>query len=124
MNNNKSQISSESSRYIQLTKFSRTAFTEFKKAFNALEKEGMEKLLFDLRNNPGGLLIQAIEILDMFISSKDTLLYTKGKNWSDNSLYKATVSKNDNEWYHNFLEKWEKISGVPIILNTSFSSIV
>jgi len=32
-----------------------------------------------------------------------------------------TVSKNDNEWYHNFLEKWENISGVPIILNTSFN---
>ena len=32
-----------------------------------------------------------------------------------------TVTKNDNEWYHNFLEKWENVSGVPIILNTSFN---
>ena len=39
----------------------------------------------------------------------------------DGSARLQTVSKNDNEWYYNFLKKWEEISGVPIILNTSFN---
>jgi carbamoyltransferase len=32
-----------------------------------------------------------------------------------------TVTKNDNEWYHNFISMWNKKSGVPIVLNTSFN---
>ena len=50
---------------------------QFWKRRNNLEKKGMNKLLLDLSNNPGGLLDQAINMLDMFISSNDTLLYTK-----------------------------------------------
>ena len=42
---------------------------------------------FDLRDNPGGLLDQAISILDMFISSNDTLLYTKGRIWGANDVF-------------------------------------
>ena len=81
--------------YIKLTKFSRKTFSEFKNAFNSLENKGMEKLLLDLRDNPGGLLDQSIEILDMFISSNDTLLYTKGKIWGANTAYEATFNRKD-----------------------------
>ena len=39
----------------------------------------------------------------------------------DGTARLQTVTKNDNEWYYNFLKKWEEKSGVPIILNTSFN---
>ena len=39
----------------------------------------------------------------------------------DGSARLQTVTKNDNEWYYNFIKKWFKVSGVPIILNTSFN---
>ena len=39
----------------------------------------------------------------------------------DGSARLQTVSKNDNFWYYNFIKKWEKKTGVPIILNTSFN---
>ena len=39
----------------------------------------------------------------------------------DGTARLQTVKKNDNPWYHSFLEKWRDASGVPIILNTSFN---
>ena len=81
--------------YIKLSKFSRKTFNEFNDAFNDLEKEGMDKLLLDLRNNPGGLLDQAIDMLDMFISSNDTLLYTKGRIENSNSVIRAKYNRHD-----------------------------
>jgi carboxyl-terminal processing protease len=81
--------------YIKLSKFSRKTFNEFYEAFSKLEEEGMNKLLLDLRNNPGGLLDQAIDMLDMFISSNDTLLYTKGRIPDSNSVIRANYSRFD-----------------------------
>jgi len=81
--------------YIKLSKFSRKTFNEFYDAFDELENNGMNKLLLDLRNNPGGLLDQAINMLDMFISSNDTLLYTKGRIPDSNSVIRANHSRFD-----------------------------
>ena len=39
----------------------------------------------------------------------------------DGSARLQTVTEKDNFWYYNFLRKWEKISSVPILLNTSFN---
>jgi carbamoyltransferase len=39
----------------------------------------------------------------------------------DKTARLQTVTENDNKWYYNFLKKWDKLSGVPIILNTSFN---
>ena len=39
----------------------------------------------------------------------------------DNTARLQSVSKNDNKWYHGFISKWFKKSGVPILLNTSFN---
>ena len=75
--------------YIKLSKFSKKTFEEFSDSYNVLESRGMQKLLLDLRDNPGGLLDQAISILDMFISSNDTLLYTKGRIPNANTVIRA-----------------------------------
>ncbi|MGK9475903.1 S41 family peptidase [Melioribacter sp. OK-6-Me] len=65
--------------YINLTRFSETSTREVIEALNRLRKEGMEKLVLDLRNNPGGLLTQAFNIADLFIDSTKMIVYTKGR---------------------------------------------
>ncbi len=66
--------------YITLTSFGQNSFTEVSKAIKELRVKGMKNLIIDLRNNPGGLLSQAIDIADLFIKGKSLLLYTRAKN--------------------------------------------
>ncbi|CAM3132622.1 S41 family peptidase [Streptobacillus ratti] len=53
--------------YISLLQFGSTVAEEIKKAILDLEKQGMKKLIFDLRGNPGGSLSEAVEIASMFV---------------------------------------------------------
>ncbi len=55
-----------------------------------LIKEGMTKLVLDLRNNGGGLMDEAIKMIDLFISSNDKILFTKGKISGTDNTYYAT----------------------------------
>ena len=59
----------ENTGYIKINRFARTTTSEIKTALKGLEKNGMNQLLLDLRNNGGGIMDQAVNILDMFISS-------------------------------------------------------
>jgi carboxyl-terminal processing protease len=68
----------EATGYIWLTRFSATSEQEMRNALEFLENQGMQKLVLDLRNNSGGLLTQAAEIANMFITANDTLVYTQG----------------------------------------------
>ena len=65
--------------YIKLNKFSATSFDEFEAALQALTKEGMRALIFDLRDNPGGYLQIAIKIADEFLEKNKTIVTTKNK---------------------------------------------
>jgi len=65
--------------YINLTMFSETSTDELKKALEDLAKQGMKRLVLDLRNNPGGLLSQASNIADLFIDGNKMIVYTKGR---------------------------------------------
>ncbi len=64
--------------YIKINKFSATTFREFKKAINKLKKQGMQRLIMDLRNNPGGFLKAAINVADEFLSDGQLIVYTQG----------------------------------------------
>lgn len=76
--------------YIALTRFNQKASSEVKKAFLELKKRGMKKLVFDLRNNPGGSLGEAIKISNFFLpkGSKITSTKAKVKKWS--TIYNAS----------------------------------
>ena len=65
--------------YVKINRFSHTTFDEFNIALNDLEKLGMSQLMIDLRNNPGGLMHQAVQMVDMFVNSRDKILFTKGR---------------------------------------------
>jgi carboxyl-terminal processing protease len=72
--------------YLQITSFDAKVVDEVKKA---LEKHpGAKGLILDLRNNPGGLLDQAVGLLDLFID-KGTLVSQKGRNKEENQVFKA-----------------------------------
>jgi carboxyl-terminal processing protease len=75
--------------YVKLTQFQEHTGTDLDKALRELEKEGMDALILDLRNNPGGLLQVAIEVADKFIGGDKLLVYTKGRISSQNIEFKA-----------------------------------
>jgi carboxyl-terminal processing protease len=66
--------------YIRLSNFTLGAGQEVKDALVELkEKEGIEKLVLDLRGNPGGLVIEAIRTCNLFLDKGQLIVYTKGK---------------------------------------------
>ncbi len=83
--------------YINLTEFSGTAAKEVKAAFADLKAKGMKQLIFDLRDNGGGLLNMAVEICNMFIPKEAEVVNTKGKVAEWNKVYKATMAPVDLE---------------------------
>jgi carboxyl-terminal processing protease len=64
--------------YIHLNKFAGTTYREFMRAMEDLLKKGMKKLVFDLRGNGGGILDQAVDISDEFLSGDKLIVYTQG----------------------------------------------
>ena len=75
--------------YIKISKFAATTYDEYLKAFNTLSKQGMKKLILDLRGNPGGYLNAAVDISDEFLVNGLQIVYTQGKA-SPKKVYKAT----------------------------------
>ncbi|MFC2089615.1 S41 family peptidase [Bacteroidota bacterium] len=84
--------------YIKLNNFTTNAASEVKSAYLDLKKnDGFNKLILDLRDNPGGLLIEAVRTCNLFIDKGETVVSTLGKvkNW-DNE-YKTTSGPIDTE---------------------------
>jgi len=75
--------------YIRLTRFSRNSDKEMKKALKELLDQNMTGLVLDLRDNPGGLLNAAVNILDLFIDSGEMLVWTEGKTQKSKRKYQS-----------------------------------
>ena len=75
--------------YIRLTRFSRNSDKEMKKALQKLLEQNMTGLVLDLRDNPGGLLNAAVNILDLFIDKGEMLVWTEGKTQKSKRKYKS-----------------------------------
>ncbi len=73
--------------YIKLNSFTQAAYSEIKKAFDELKTQGMNKLVLDLRGNGGGLLIEAVKIVNMFVKKGQTIVTTKGRVAEENKNY-------------------------------------
>lgn len=65
--------------YIKINRFAANTYKEFKKALLKLKGQGMNSLILDLRQNPGGYLNAATMIADEFIDGRKLLVYTEGK---------------------------------------------
>ena len=84
--------------YILLRRFSATTNKEVKKAIEKLDKLNFKKLIFDLRGNSGGYLEQAAAVSNIFISTRDTLVYTKGKISDANQAFISDPKKGRNDF--------------------------
>ncbi|MCX8020018.1 MAG: S41 family peptidase [Chitinophagaceae bacterium] len=73
-----SYLISKNIGYIKLNRFSEKAYEEFMKATEDLQKEGMQKLILDLRGNGGGLLEEAVDIADEFLDADKRVVSMKG----------------------------------------------
>ena len=90
-----SLLYNENTGYILINRFGDKTFLEVDAAIDSLEQLGMEQLVLDLRGNPGGAMTPALDLLDTFINSNDTLLYTSGRIRSANTVYYASQSIHD-----------------------------
>ena len=73
--------------YIKISKFSATTHKEFQKAAKALKKEGMDKLVLDLRGNGGGYLGEAVDIADEFLPQGSLVVFTEGRLRPKNTYF-------------------------------------
>lgn len=75
--------------YIKLNSFTQTASKNVKEAYEKLQSEGMEKVILDLRGNGGGLLIEAVDIVNFFVPKDELVVQTKGRILDENRTYKT-----------------------------------
>lgn len=66
--------------YVKLSKFSRTSYVEFMEAVLPLVEQGMKELVFDLRDNTGGYLDQALRLSNEFLNEGELIVYMEGAN--------------------------------------------
>lgn len=78
--------------YVKLRSFQKSTTDELEEALHDLEEQNIRALVLDLRNNPGGLLEQAIAVSDEFLESGKLIVYTKGRLAGQNM---KGYSKND-----------------------------
>ena len=104
----KSKLINESVGYIRLTSFNENSSNQLKKKIEELNKnKNLIGFVFDLRNNPGGLLSQAIKITDFFLNDGE-IVSTKGRKKSENR-----------KW---FAKKGDLTDGKPLIILTNYGS--
>ena len=82
-------ILDEGTGYIKLSSFTKTAFNSFYASYKDLKTQGMDKLIIDLRGNGGGLLHEAVNIVNLFVPKGQLIVETKGKLPDWDKTYRA-----------------------------------
>ncbi len=75
--------------YVRLQDFSETSSSELRSALAKLDGLGMERILLDIRGNPGGPLDQAIRVSNEFLPKGDLIVYTRGRIQNSDQDYHA-----------------------------------
>jgi carboxyl-terminal processing protease len=75
--------------YIVISEFSEHTGEEFGRALDQLLEQGIDSLIIDLRNNPGGLLDAAVAVAEPFFRKGELIVFTKGRKPSDFENYRA-----------------------------------
>lgn len=79
--------------YIRLTQFKKDASSQIRSALEKLMKENIKGLILDLRNNPGGLLSEAIKVSNIFLPAGKDVVYTKGRDGKKHVYSTTLLSK-------------------------------
>lgn len=97
--------------YVSVTRFAATTHAEFVEAISKLKKEGMKKMVLDLRFNGGGYLDQAFKMVDELLPKGKKVVYTKGRRPEFNEEYISSGSA-----------KFSDVSLVVLVNNASASA--
>ena len=81
--------------YIVLSKFNKKTTSQTKSALEDLKLQGAKKIILDLRGNPGGLLNQAIGVVNLFVEKGEVITTTQSVIEKYNKVYKTTVEPFD-----------------------------
>ncbi len=103
----KSKIIDNNIGYIRLTSFNENSSKQIKEKIDKFKKKKINKYLLDLRNNPGGLLSQAVKITDFFLDNGE-IVSTKSRRSSENRKY--------------FAKKGDIINGETLIVLINYGS--
>lgn len=91
------KLLSDKTGYIVLQKFNEKASVETKAALLTLKEQGATKIILDLRDNPGGLLHEAVNICNLFVPKDEIITTTKSQNKVHNHIYKTNNEPVDTE---------------------------
>lgn len=80
----------EKTGYIVLSHFNQKASLETKEALEKLKRDGADRIILDLRGNPGGLLNEAVNICNLFVPKNEIIVTTKSKIEKHNNTYKTS----------------------------------
>lgn len=83
--------------YINLMSFTKNAAVKTTKAFNELKEQNAQALIFDLRGNGGGLIGEAVDILNLFIEKDEEVVRTKSRIREKNYVYRTRRNAKDTE---------------------------
>lgn len=83
------KIIEDSIGYVKITQFQERTATELKRELTDLGSQGMSALILDLRDNPGGLLVSAVEVADVFLPEGQVIVSTRGRRQAQNHEYRA-----------------------------------
>ena len=83
--------------YIRFTNFTQNCIADVKNALTTLKDNNAQQIILDLRGNPGGLLTEAVEIVNLFISEGNEVVSTKGKVKQFDENFKTTKLAVDNK---------------------------
>ena len=84
--------------YVKLNEFTQNCSVDVLKAVAQLkEKEGAKALILDLRDNPGGLLVEAVKIVNIFVPAGERVVYTRGNNKTENNKFSTIAEAYDSE---------------------------
>ncbi len=75
--------------YVRITQFGEPTDGELESALKKLDKEGMRALILDLRDNPGGLLDQAVKVCELFLPRNQLIVSTEGQRADDQSKFRT-----------------------------------
>jgi carboxyl-terminal processing protease len=86
---NSSYMVDEETGYIEIGRFAMSTHEEFMEKVDQLKGQGMERLVLDLRDNPGGVMQSAVKIADELLGAGMTIVRTKGRSAEMNTRYRG-----------------------------------
>ena len=102
--------------YVRIIQFNEPTAEDLSRRLDDLQKQGMEALVIDLRNNPGGLLNSAVDVCGQFVAPNTLVVYTEGRTPSSRREYRtSTTAKQRGDFPIAVLVNGGSASGAEIV---------